>query len=202
MSFVRRSMSLDGEAVRLAELPVVKGADLRIVREAAELMEAARAASRDERHALLSQGACEIAALRRSAETEHAEATARLVHEWADLRSAMIAQVSTWAGRAAGGAFSRLCGEVPPAERVEAALRPVIDELGAATGVVIEVPSEHLEAIASRLGAVWTIRGDPGLASGRARVVVGASEYRCSFDVAVQAFVDALLPGSQRTGVD
>jgi hypothetical protein len=200
MSFVRRSVSIDGEVAHLADLPVVKGADLRIVREAAELMEAARAASLAEHHALLSQWECDIAALRHSVEAEYAEATARLMQEWSDHRSAMISQVSAWAGRAAGSAFARLCGDVPPAERIKAALRPVLEELGESTGVVIEVPAEHLEAIVSRLGACWTIRASPGLASGRARVVVGASEYRCSFDVAMQAFVDVLHLGTEPTG--
>ena len=90
----------------------------------------------------------------------------------------------------AAGLFGRLVAEMPPTERIAAALQCVLAE--APPKLVAPVLRVHPEDLALLPATAWDVKADPRLSRGCCRLEADSGEWCCSFDAAVRALSTAL----------
>lgn len=91
----------------------------------------------------------------------------------------------------AGGLFARLVSQMPPAERLAAALQRVLAETPAK--LVSPVLRVHPDDVALLPVIDWDIKADPSLTRSSCRLEADSGEWCVSFDAAVSVLSEAMV---------
>lgn len=155
-------------------------------RAAALLLSDARA----EADALLADARLTAAAATRREQQRVAEEGSILLHGLQQAQEKLLDAVGILAVELAGQAFERLVVDMPPAERIAAAVRRVREEAPSKLGSAVAWMHPEDQPLIG--DCPWEVRTDPRLARGACRLEASSGEWKAGFALAASALSDAL----------
>ncbi|MBN9473231.1 MAG: hypothetical protein ABS43_12325 [Bordetella sp. SCN 67-23] len=169
---------------------VLRDRSLEVCSEAARVAEAVLRQARDEADVLLKQARVDAAAAVRSESERAARQATELLRGLESAQVRLLDGVETLAVECAAQAFARLVADMPPTERIAAAVRRVREE--APTKLSEAVVWTHPDDQVLVADSPWETRSDARLARGACRLEASSGEWHASFDLAVVALEQAL----------